>query len=321
MAEHIAPPASAKSCEACFATNACTPEKGCGSSEDCDAYVRCFVACPTPDCREACAAAHPSGAASYAPLQQVYASSCAKDCAYGSNWACVGHIEWPALKSRTITQSGRVLDYSTGLPVAGVNVCFSAYCATCGSEGPSAMAQTDADGGVTVTLQLGPGQAFGGTNTGFQGCTALSGPGIAPAWGNSGFPQSESHWTIEPVYGMLINTPAELAMNCGAIGLTCDPARSVVSMRVVDCMGNPAPDVQVALDHTDPSTTLYYGGGDAGTSSTGLAFFINVPAPATSPPLNVTMTATPVALGRPASTQTFGIQAGINTQVEVCPTP
>jgi hypothetical protein len=74
VAEYFTPPDASAPCDKCFEST-CDQTRACASAVDCDAYTRCFVACPTPDCREACAAAHDAGAALFAPVQQAYASA------------------------------------------------------------------------------------------------------------------------------------------------------------------------------------------------------------------------------------------------------
>jgi hypothetical protein len=60
---------------------------------------------------------------------------------------------------------------------------------------------------------------------------------------------------------------------------------------------------------------------DAGvTNTSGLAAFFNVPAPDAGF-VNVSLTATPVGLGRVSSARTVGVHAGVNSQVEMPPTP
>jgi hypothetical protein len=103
-------------------------------------------------------------------------------------------------------------------------------------------------------------------------------------------------------------------------------------VRVYDCLGTPAPGVQVSIDPSarDSRTSLYYVGapgitdpadaGDASTSSSGLAVFINVLAPDAGY-LLVPITATPLGLGMPASRESPFVQAGVTTEVEMPPTP
>lgn len=332
IVERLTPPDAGAPCETCFQTNnACAAATACASSVDCDEYTRCFVACPTPDCQEACETGHDAGVALFAPVQQVYANACSKACAYGQNWNCVGHVVWPATNITAVTQTVTALDYNTGLPVPGVEICLSEDCATCGSQGSVyAAATTDMSGFWKVTLPLPAIGAFGATQPSFQGCARFSSPTIVTQWGNDGFPQTNATWNIAPSNAGTPFTPSELAEDFMAVGASWDSSRAVISMRVYDCLGTPAPDVQVASDTQDSQTVVYYSGANSATSvstitanatgSTGIAAFINVPAPDAGA-VNVRLTATPVGLGKASSEETVGVQAGVVTVVGMTPTP
>jgi hypothetical protein len=332
MVERLTPPDAGAACETCFGQHACMAATACASSVDCDEYTRCFVACPTPDCREACATDRDAGAALFAPVQQVYADACSMECAYAQNWNCVGHVVWPATNVTSITQTGTLLDYNTSQPVSGVDVCLSYEPLTCGSPGTtSATTQTDVNGVYTVTLQL-PAVGPSDVQPSFQGWIRFSSPNIVTAWGLQGFPQTEAAWAVTPAYADTVVTPGEFAMNCEAVGITCDPSRAVIALRVYDCLGTAASNVQVALepDVQDSLTTVWYDpnssatpsseAGDAGTNGAGLAIFQNVLAPDAGV-RNVMVTATPMGLGKVSSYQGLSIQASVITAVEMPPTP
>jgi hypothetical protein len=333
LVTRLTPADAAAPCETCFQReNACDPVRACASSADCDEYARCFVACPTPDCREACASAHDAGAALFAPVQQVYANACSTACAYAENWNCVGHVVYPATNITTITETITLLDYSTGLPVPGVDVCLSSQCLTCGSPGQAFArgAPTDVNGFWKGTLQLPAIGAFGATQRSFQGCIRFSSPDIVPVWGFTGFSQTNAVWNVSPTYAATTVTPGELTSNEMAIEQPLDPSRALISMRVYDCLGTPAVGVQVASDTHDPQTSIWYSGMNTTTpasaansnvtNNSGLAIFFGVPAPDAGG-VNVTLTATPVGLGKHSSEESVSVQAGVITTVEMTPTP
>jgi hypothetical protein len=211
IVERITPPDASAPCAACFEQQACRTAAACASSAECDEYTRCYVACSTPDCRQACAAGRDAGAALFASVEDVYANACSMACAYGQNWNCVGHVVYPATDITSLTQSGAILDYTTGQPVAGVELCASYDCATCGAPGESyGLGLTDAKGLYSLALQLPDISAFGGTGRSFEGCTRTTSPGIVTAWGYMGFPQTQPAWNIGPAYAMTMSTPDEM---------------------------------------------------------------------------------------------------------------
>ncbi|MGO9833602.1 MAG: hypothetical protein ACLP1X_05250 [Polyangiaceae bacterium] len=336
IVERLTPPDASAPCQTCF-HSACDTARACASSVDCDEYTRCFVACPTPDCREACATGHDAGAALFGPLQQVYANACSTACAYGQNWTCVGHVVWPATKVTSITRTGRVFDYTTGNPVRGVNLCMSGgVCFACGSpDEPYATAQTDADGGYTITLPLPATGTFGQTQTSFQGCILVSSPNIVTYWAYYGSPQTQATWNVSQADSLLTFTPSEDETNSKIIGIPFDPSRANIGMRIEDCLGTPAPGVRVSLDVSedpaaqefqDSGISVYYNGAvdpeDAGstTTSQGVAIFLNVPAPDAGSG-SVLLTATPVGLGKASSHTSVQVQGGVVVSTTMPPTP
>jgi hypothetical protein len=334
MAQRLSPPQAAEGCETCFHSNACDAARACGSSIDCDGYVRCLVACFTPDCRQACADAHAAGAALFAPVQAAYANACPGECEYGGNWTCVGRVRWPPPMSTTITTTVDILDFFTGKPVQGVDVCWSNTCATCGAPGTtSATGRTDVDGSATLTLQLPANPSDPGTA--ISECMLYSSPTISTIWGFGGYPQTQKNFVAPTVNQTVVYTPTEVSAALGAVGVTQDASRGEIAIRVLDCMGVLAPGVQVSLDKTDSQTLVLYNGltaaapatestgPDAGaTNRTGTAWFFNVPLAAVDSSYEyVTVTATPIGLGRPSSRNGVPIHAGVDTEVGMLPTP
>ena len=122
IADLITETASATSCQSCIETNtnACADARRWGTSVDGDAYWRCILACPTPDCRGMCGIANPSGASLYASFRTEYAGICSGPCAYGKYWACLGRVNWPEAKSKTVMATIVVRDYASMQGVPGL---------------------------------------------------------------------------------------------------------------------------------------------------------------------------------------------------------
>ncbi|MGO9833783.1 MAG: hypothetical protein ACLP1X_06180 [Polyangiaceae bacterium] len=147
-----------------------------------------------------------------------------------------------------------------------------------------------------------------------------------------GFPQTQGIWSISQAYVAQTVTPGELATDLAAIEATWDPSRAMVSARVLDCLGTPAPNVRVALDtpSQDSQTTVFYynetratstsATSDAATSPNGLVSFFDVPAPDAGS-VNILLTATPLGLGKVSSREGANVQAGVLSAVEMTPTP
>ncbi len=176
VAPYVSPPDAAASCQTCVAqtTSNCSAAKACGSSEACDAYLRCFLACFTTDCRQACVSANVEGAALFASFQSdpngpltYFGGACSGPCGAGSDWACVGHVVWPSPTSPTVALTGKVVDNQSRIPVSGLNV---AYCGACPCPSPAdpllGNAQTDDAGIYSVQIPNSPGMG----DTGLNGC-------------------------------------------------------------------------------------------------------------------------------------------------------
>ncbi len=333
IVERLTPPDAGARCESCFQNNnACDTARACASSVDCDEYTRCYVACPTPDCREACATGHDAGAALFAPVQQVYANACSMQCAYRQNWNCVGHVVWPTLKASTLSRTYTIDDYFTTLPSgAGVDICGGTSCATCGSPGTVfGLSQTDDAGLSTTVIHLAPSSQVG-TQSGFMGCFVFSSPNIVTVWGQNDYPQTEASFTLPQSYAAQTFTLKEVEEYLGSVGGVWDQSRAAVSANVVDCLGNTAPNVQVSISGGDSQTSVLYNGqaafasndvSDAGmTNSSGLAVFLNVPVPALGASFesSVYLTATPAGLTVPSAVVGTPLHAGIWTEVQMQP--
>jgi hypothetical protein len=324
IANLVTEPPSATSCQSCIeeTPSICADARAWGTSVAGDAYWRCVLACPTEDCRLTCAADHATGAALYEAFQPDYAGTCSGPCAYGNYWACVGHVNWPVAKSKTWKDTVKVSDTSTQVGVPGLDLSICAGC-PCGVANPVLkQAQTD-DGGVAtyvvpqVLNENGIGQGIG-----LDGCAQVTSPTMSyiPLFAYWGWPISEPVTDrTATIFGIGVTTPDEFATNLPLIHVTQDPMRGWVAAVVYDCLGSPAPGVQVTPSSNDMLiNTFYYqpvGSEVESTQSSGTVIFFNVP------PGLLTLTATPGALDKASSQVTVNVAAGTETAVYMFPTP
>jgi hypothetical protein len=250
---YVTPPASAAACETCLADD-CDVENACARSTDCDAYVRCLLACSTPDCGQACASTYKDGSKLYGQFDATRYSKCAAACAYGNDWSCVGHFSAPAPTRNTMMKFAGIYDRSTinttMTPIEGAQVTI------CGAVGngtnlpcsPSLAPSlsTDASGDVTIPavpidLSL--------DHSGLIGYGRIQAAGCRDTWLFWGFPVSEPSVTWGPPF-----TPA-------AFLDPLPPSPQVGSGTVwvvpFDCLGHLAGGVHIKTpDGTEPD---YYG--------------------------------------------------------------
>lgn len=326
FAGYLSEPDMADKCESCLEQYASTDSVACGSSVDCDAYWRCFTACPTPDCKLNCALEHEAGVAQFRPLQQDFAGDCSGPCGFGNYWACVGHISWPAAMSAQVELTAPVIDFVTDKPVPGETVSVCAFC-PCGTAVDPVLGSETSDDSGTVTLPLTQ------TSTGLDGCVQVTSPtgATVPYYGFWGYPLSEP--VVNPALGpgtplanlvaqsAQVFTPLELGAATGYLDETLLPGRGMLGASVFDCFDNPAGAARVSLNTSD-----YYGPGDTGvmsggevttsTTSTGWAFFFNVL------PGIYQVTAMPASLdGGVSSIVNVGVIDGGTTAAGMFPTP
>jgi hypothetical protein len=307
IAELISPPDAAVACQQCLKST-CSQAQACASSETCDGFERCPLAGETYDSLVSCETAlgftyGDSDAGMAAP---DFTGACAAACAQGDYWSCLGHVNWLPPKSPTVTYQFYAADYNSEAPLSGMDV------SVCGPTDmnctqPFGSGQTVANGYAAFQVQ-NPTQAT--TGLGINGYLQLSLPGYVPELLFWGFPLSEAteynNWRfVTPVVEQELEQAA---------GVMQDPTRGLIEARVWDCRLNIAPGVVVTADVSDAGVSEFYGlpgTSKPPTDTTGLVFFDNVPAG------SVTLTATPVAIGRPSSQATVLVRAGWVTDVEM----
>jgi hypothetical protein len=319
----VTEPAAAAGCQSCYVdTAACAAAETCAASAGCQAYLHCRQSCVTGDCVAACHFENPDGN----DLQQAFIADvtapCQSACELGSNWSCVGHVIWPSSKEPDKSLTVTLVHLINQSPVpAGVMVavCNPADfdCAT-----PIGEAQlTASDGTVTVPVRGDTG--LNGQDLGLNGYLDISSdqvpPEVVPSLVYWGFPLVDKQAILTAP--IVVPSPVDLAAIYAVANVAIDAQRGTLGVVALDCPGIQAIGVTFAATGVDEETQLRYvidrstlaPGGP--TTSTGSAIFLNVP------PGDVTVTATPVSLGRPSSTIKVHVRAGAYTGAAMLPSP
>jgi len=328
-------PDAAVACQSCIANKACAQTLACARSSDCDAIQRCVPACATQDCADTCLTAHgvdpgysfePDGGNGgvWGVLSKAYAA-CSTQCAFSSDWSCVGHRSWPEAPMGQATYHFWVKDFKSGNPVPGATVKLCDF-QDASQDNPCsaylAMATTDTAGSVSLPFQNA--QDIGGQqNYGLNGFLMVTSPADAPAgsiitpsfyyWG---FPLSQA-----AMYSYSeVSTPGELQTDWATLNVAPNPNRGTVAVAVYDCApvdGANVAGVQVTLSTADRTTQSFTTMGAATnvTDSAGILIFTNVPTGVFQ------VTATPLTLGKPSSQVTANVWAGDFTTVLAWVTP
>lgn len=327
-------PDASTSCQSCIEQHlACSHARTCGSSAQCDAFWRCWLACSAsdPNCQITCTQDE-AGLELFKPLYADLSGTCATPCGFGAVWACAGHIVLPAAPAH-VTETAWVYDYQSQVGVAGaqVSICTNCPCRT--ATAPNvALAQgvTDTDGYVTLPFT----QLLSGAGQGSSVCLQVSAPGYLDVFAYSGFTIIEATVGSNPLappvlWGISLVTPqVQMTFNDSA-GAAFDSTRApAIYAAVFDCLGDPIPTggAEVSISVRDPMM-ISYGAIDAGPdawpsvptgygalgSNTGA--FLNVPGDAA-----VTLSATVPGVGL-VSTVPVAVAPGTVTEVGMPPSP
>jgi hypothetical protein len=316
------PPEAAEACHDCMVESACVEAEACAGSADCDALRRCVPSCRTPDCQLACNETHEAGRALSQTLLEK-TNACAAECARGSNWSCVGRVNWPQPESERTTLTMDFVIAPSQRPYVGGRVAACERTDT-QCERPAATGVTDENGRVVREIEDHT-SGFEGSELGFNGFLHFTHPaGAMPWFGYWGYPFSKSRhaWTAPPdVPGAhpirLANAEAVEAL-LAAFHITRDPNRGEMLLEVVDCVGAAAGDVEFTLEPFDPDVVIVHGANAAASVTSRAApqaLMSHVPLGA------VDVIATPRALGRPSSRQTVFVRADSVVGVYMLPTP
>jgi hypothetical protein len=322
FAPFLGAPDAAAACQTCT----CKAAQACAASEACDAYWRCFRACPAADCQSNCGIVNDAGLSLFTPLGLDYSGGCRDTCGAGGDWSCVGTLSWPRNPPQHLTLRQSVVDALGETPAPGVDVAVCSFCPC-----------VQTDGGVTGTL-LGQGTSndagivtvsfsnpVASDGLGVVSCLELTSPSYATAfsyYGNPwGWPFDISTLAWVGTQRSYVFTSQDIqAIYQGAAGTPPDPRRGTVIFGVGDCTDNPAANVVVTLtgDGADSGVVEFYGMTDSvqltATSRDGIGGFVAVP------PGNYTIAATPVGMDQPTNQQTIAVAAGYVTGVSMRPT-
>ncbi|MGO9834100.1 MAG: carboxypeptidase-like regulatory domain-containing protein [Polyangiaceae bacterium] len=312
VADYLAEPDAAAACQSCFEQAApCAHARACGTSVDCDAFVRCGLAAHVQFGAD-CVIASDAGAAFASALVQDWTGTCAAPCGVGSEWACVGHVSWPHPASTAVDLSLSVTDFASHQPISGLSV------SVCSGDVPNCSTPvvsggtTDPTGRIDYTIQNLPDS----DGLGLSGYWEISQSQVYGtqllAWG---FPLSTARFSHS---GSLASQSVTQEL-FSAIGITQDPSRGMISAQVFDCDGNPAPNVKITTDINDPLVHETYGISGVTTNtvtdSTGIVIFSNVPVGV------ATLIASPVALGKPSSNEAVLVEAAAWSYMPMPVTP
>jgi hypothetical protein len=311
-ATDVVPPDAAAACQSCIVSHQCTAVTACAADPGCQSITRCIYSSHTFDTQGGCFA--DAGAEAGADFENTYVAlqtSCARECALGTNWACVGKFTWPPNTAASTTVQVFLQDIVGGRPTAGatVSICSGAdrSCAN-----PFASGTTDSNGRLTLQPEAGAGGWQ-------QGYLDISSPSIV---------HEVAFWTA-PITTTLATlptfstaTPGEIDAEAQSIPVVLDPTLGIVWVQASDCTLSAGIGVELAISPTTASTKLFYldqnfvsSTLDA-TAASGRAVFVNVPAQ-----MQLVLTGTPQGIGMPSATTGLFVRPGGLAFVMLPPTP
>ncbi len=315
----LPPPDAAASCQSCLVNNDCNSARACTSAVDCLSWAQCYNGCSTPDCQQACAAADDAGAALAAAIDPK--SLCSPACAVGTNWACVGHVVWPAPTTYATTLTASVIDFvSPSTPVSGATaqVCPFQSCDTQLGQGV-----TDGKGNLTIQVPAVAPHVIG---LGADSYVVLTSPTLATTLFFWEYPVSQPQATIGAPELYVAQT-SEWAGAFALQGVTWDSSsRGLIGVLVRDCRLSFASGVKLSISGAgadDPMIRQFYlvrqtdldFSAAATDATTGVGGFVNVPAG------EWTVMAQPNALDASVSSAKIYVRVGALTEVFLNPMP
>jgi hypothetical protein len=305
----VFPPATATQCQQCIVKSECPATTDCATKPLCQKAVRCQFSSDTLDVQQACPAIAPdSGANPYLPVQNSpIASTCSAECSWGSDWSCLGKVDWPTYNYGSFLVDTFVYG-PTQKGVAGVTakLCDTVdpMCAP-----PFDMRPTDDAG--TVPLTHPPSTEAG------LFYLDVSSDAIQPALLFDMFPIHASRIAIP----FPVSPPGSIGADADGLGVPFDDSLGSLILVAVDCRLAFAPGVHFTVTPTTSTTAVAYLKGQlpalglTETDSSGTAVFVNLPVL----PTHLHLTATVPALGRTmADTQVFARDGGVS-EVYVVP--
>ena len=318
VAAYITEPANAAACQQCITGgNACAPARAWGASVEGDAYWRCTLAAGADDVRQGCATANDQGATLFNAFEADWEGPCAKACAFGNYWACVGRLAWPLAHPGPVSSTIGVVDFGNtnqGTPNLSVEVC--AGC-PCDALTPLTTGTTESSGLFPFMID-NPVDAAG---HGVNGCFQISSPDVLPMFVYWDYPLSVSVGVgngTNPNDVIKSVTPMEFNAYQAQLGLTQDASLGYVGGLVKDCLGFPARGAVVTIDGDPTGIQRWYGGlnlAATATDATGVVGFYNVPVG------DRLLTVTPAGKMMPSTRFEVVSQAGVITETQLYPTP
>jgi hypothetical protein len=225
-------------------------------------------------------------------------------------------VSWPPTTSTSIDWHFWARDFYTASPVPELDVTVCPFNDQRGTPCslPQAHGTTNSQGFVSLPFDSQTIGAGGPVSTGFLGYLAISGLTIRPYYYEWDFPITQSDFfsyglTLTPMGAEQLFAPFNVQLD--------DTNRGILSVAVYDCLGNLAPGVQILLSTADGMTRSFspLGRETSVTDEKGLLGFVNVPAG------GVTVTATPLSLGKVSSRFTSFVRVGATTSLQMMPTP
>jgi hypothetical protein len=335
-------PDAAAPFQACMVSNGCAQVRACAASADCDAVTRCFAICPIGNCLDSCIESHgvdpiwfwapaDAGESTATSTYAAFAQARTECGAVANNyWECVGHLSPPRVEASSTMLEVEVADSVTMLPVSLMEVRACAYDpGDFSCNAPIYAGHTDGSGRVTLQVPL----SLGAIDYSATAWLRVTSPDTAA---NPTVPL-DMFWTWPLTHSRAVLSYGRyVGLNYSSLGVSTraglqaliaagqdagipqDPKRGWVHLVVVDCLGVWASGVQVTLSNADANTitlNLDLMRADPITDSTGQLIVLNLPA---GP---VTITATPLSVGRASGKAPVYVRASEATFVVIRPTP
>ena len=311
---YTTPPDAAPSCETCMANpskNACAAALACDTNLACQISGHCAYACPTPDCRTACASdAGDDPGLVYAAF--TAGSQCYAPCRIGRNWTCVNNVVWPQPDAGSQQATLTITDGFTGMLIAPAVSGVAVKSCGMGDDGCMSPLSTGvADDAGVVSLPSLVVSPFGG----FNGYFEMTVSGYVQNLYFLAFPLSQANAQL----ALSLMSQTTLASAQADVNVTPTAGRGTVWVQVADCLLLPAPGVVVKADGLPPASVVYYEGSHpsltaTSTDPTGWAFIYNAP----MGPL--TLRAIPTDTGMESSNATVYVRPNAMSVVTLLPT-
>jgi hypothetical protein len=228
-------------------------------------------------------------------------------------------VSWRSVQSATVTFAIEVNDEISSSSVGGVQVFVCGSSNTDCPTQPLGSGKTDPAGRVLIQVP----QNMMGQFYGLDGYLQLVSTATVPELWYWGFPVNGANVAFNDApnqrLAVGVFTPMELDADYQAVQLVRDPMRGTIVAVTEDCLSNAAPGVRVSIDKSGGGIVQSYGISESltatQTDSTAVSSFANVP------PGTVTVTATPVAVGKVSSQAIVLVKPGTVTVVWLAPTP